>query len=990
MTSPVKDTSLLNADWTLPSFIEDETTEVPGDNSTSFTLKIGTTLQGQLTETDNHDWYKVTLVKDQTYSFAEVGTGKNIASLYDPYLNLIDASGKIVAFDDDNGPGTNASLTYKATYSGIYYLDATSAIDESGIYDTGQYGLSASLNDVPNNKPLYDVPMGAGAINAFDSWQPVSINTYNVSYGFRQSAASYEEPGSNIANFSQLSSAEMTSIRYILSLWSDVCNINFTEIKNTDGYTNNATILIGNYADSTDGVGAFAYFPDSLYADNTSADNQAGDLWLNTSGGISTDAIPIGSFSFSTIIHELGHAIGLSHPGDYNAGPGIDLTYASNAQFAQDSNQYSVMSYFDAHETGASVSGNDTSDVSTPLLFDIYEAQQLYGTNYRIRTYDNIYGFGSNSGDVYDFDINKTPLLCIWDAGGKDTLNCANYYQKETIDLIDGSYSSIGGSINNVSIALGAIIENAIGGTGENLIIGNSVNNYLTGGTNNDTIEGGGGNDTINSGAGDDSITGGAGDNLINCGDGYDCVFFSLNYADYTFNYSYTSPLSKSGLSLIVNGPDSSDTITNAELLKFNDNSYSVSNIINHQIPTFTKFISPIATINEDSTIAISFSKLISKSDAKDVDGKINGFVVSALNNGSLKIGTTLANAMPWDISSNNNIIDAQHIAFWTPDLNANNVNYSTKALNAFSVSAKDNNALLSDTPIQAQISVKAVNDAPILNTPKIITLIDTVYDDTFDNAFYKGITGGNLFATDVDSSKLTYSIKNGTGHNNTIIKTSAYGTLTVTKTTGEYTFKPNDKAIELLTSNKTTVFTVTVSDGLATPVSKQLIIDIKQEVLNGSNGTESKVNDSLVGSDNNEQFDSLAGNDIINSMGGNDTLIGGLGSDSLTGGLGSDLFKYKSTAESPKGHGFRDVITDFTPSEGDKIDLSSIDANTKSNGKQAFASQILTAFDGHAGEIIYSSSGILSGDTNGDSKPDFEIELIGSPLITSDCLILM
>jgi Ca2+-binding RTX toxin-like protein len=242
-----------------------------------------------------------------------------------------------------------------------------------------------------------------------------------------------------------------------------------------------------------------------MYPGSRANDSIDGDLWLNLGGGISTDSVPVGSYTFSTIIHELGHALGLSHPGDYNAEPGVSITYDNSSQFLQDSNQYSVMSYFDASATGGYAPVDDTGDVSTPLLFDVYQMQKKYGINLTTRTDNTTYGFGSTAGSVYDFTTNTAPLLCIWDAGGTDTLNCSGYSENATIVLIQGTFSSIGGLIDNVSIALNTVIENAVGGSGTNLIIGNNIDNILVGGSNNDTLKGGLGNDTMIGEAGNDT-----------------------------------------------------------------------------------------------------------------------------------------------------------------------------------------------------------------------------------------------------------------------------------------------------------------------------------------------------------------------------------------------------------------------------------------------------------------------------------------------------
>jgi Ca2+-binding RTX toxin-like protein len=140
---------------------------------------------------------------------------------------------------------------------------------------------------------------------------------------------------------------------------------------------------------------------------------------------------------------------------------------------------------------------------------------------------------------------------------------------------------------------------------------------------------------------------------------------------------------------------------------------------------------------------------------------------------------------------------------------------------------------------------------------------------------------------------------------------------------------------------------------------------------LDGGSG-----NDRLSGGTGDDLLKGSAGNDDLKGGLGNDILVGGAGTDTMTGGGGADTFVFTTASESAVGTG-RDVITDFRHAEGDKIDLSAIDANTTllAFGNQAFTYIGNQAFHHAAGELRF-ADGIVSGDTNGDGKADFEIHI--------------
>jgi len=128
--------------------------------------------------------------------------------------------------------------------------------------------------------------------------------------------------------------------------------------------------------------------------------------------------------------------------------------------------------------------------------------------------------------------------------------------------------------------------------------------------------------------------------------------------------------------------------------------------------------------------------------------------------------------------------------------------------------------------------------------------------------------------------------------------------------------------------------------------------------------------------------IDGFYGNDTISGGGNDDRLIGGLGADRLTGGSGCDTFGFNAVAEIGIAAGSYDIITDFV-SQVDKINLVSIDANSKIAGDQAFQYIGSAAFSGVAGQLRLANQ-ILSGDVNGDRLEDFSLGLTGVSALLS------
>lgn len=133
------------------------------------------------------------------------------------------------------------------------------------------------------------------------------------------------------------------------------------------------------------------------------------------------------------------------------------------------------------------------------MMHDIAAVQKMYGANLKTRNTDTVYGFNSNSGrDFLSLKSDKDKaLFCVWDGGGNDTLDFSGFSQNQKINLYERSFSDVGGMKGNVSIARGVTLENAVGGAGDDLLIGNHVDNRLKGGAGADSLEGGNGADTF-------------------------------------------------------------------------------------------------------------------------------------------------------------------------------------------------------------------------------------------------------------------------------------------------------------------------------------------------------------------------------------------------------------------------------------------------------------------------------------------------------------
>ncbi len=554
--------------------------------STSAALVVGgPSVTAQLEQAGDRDWYSVTLVAGQAYEFLTSSTAGG--SDVDTMLTLRDANGGVLAFNDDSN-GTYSSIKFTATSSGTFYLDVGGWADgQQGAYRVSAQ-VAAPLAEFSNDQIAAQLLYGTNG-------SPSDLRRFNVSAG-----------GTLTVNITSLDAGGQFLARAALELWSDATGIIFREISSS------AQITFQNTEE-----GAFA---SSIRTGQfiTSATVNISTQWLSTYG------TTLDSYSFQTYLHEVGHALGLRHPGPYNG----SATYPQDAAFLNDSWATTLMSYFSQDENTFFADQNFSRVFTlTPMIGDLVAIQTAYGTYNGTRTGDNTYGVGNNTGrTVYgistDTTNNSGNLLAfvIFDNGGIDTLNYSSFSANQLINLNQEIFSNVGGSIGNMNIARGTVIENAIGGGGDDQLIGNDVANSLVGN---------GGRDSLFGGGGDDVLSGGTGDDVLDGGLGIDTAVFNINFAD---------------VQVTLVGPDlfvfsaalGNDRLVSIENLRFLDGDRTVASIMDGTSPTITGFSPTDGAINVavGSNVVVSFSEAIRRgSGTVEIrSGSATGPVVETFN----------------------------------------------------------------------------------------------------------------------------------------------------------------------------------------------------------------------------------------------------------------------------------------------------------------------------------------------------------------------
>ncbi|MFG6460092.1 calcium-binding protein [Roseateles sp. DXS20W] len=392
--------------------------------------------------------------------------------------------------------GVNDQITVLGYYGGSAYAlgspgsgqgesegEAQAAVAEIRFEDGTVWGTEQILSMAPAPAPSNEPDPFAGLaplyfINALLSREETkSSGKHALTFSFADAFKL------GVTGFFAFDSSQKQAVRDALARFSSVLDLTFTELG--DGQVADLTFHLDDLM--SEGMGAFAGY----------AQPATGGIHLNSriySEQVRTEfgeytkrgSLSVGAAGFETLLHEIGHALGLKHPFEPPVLPDAENTTANT-----------IMSY-----TSAGIPATQLA------AFDIAALQYLYGANKGTKSSnDSIFSFGdrwivdaSGSGDRFDASseggnvfVDLTPGSWIYRG------------QKSASMLADGQ----------AFIAFGTQIENAVGGIGNDTLKGNDAANRLDGGAGDDYLDGGANNDRLWGGAGNDTLAGGGGSDEV-------------------------------------------------------------------------------------------------------------------------------------------------------------------------------------------------------------------------------------------------------------------------------------------------------------------------------------------------------------------------------------------------------------------------------------------------------------------------------------------
>lgn len=357
----------------------------------------------------------------------------------------------------------------------------------------------------------------------FDQYHSTGLAPREITYSFQTGRPSdlHSTSWTDVSGWGSYTEAEKEAVRDALDHYASLLNVTFTET-----LTENAVDLTFLRASQgvSGGRGRFQYntYPELEYD---------GFILFNTNRDMSAD------YNFNLILHEIGHAFSLKHPGNYDVNP-VNAPPGPYLPEDEDNYQYTLMSYSANPSLG--------QEPDTLMLYDIGALQERWGANMSTATGDDSYAMRAD-GNLY----------VIWDADGEDGITAAGG-GAAAIDLRPGAFSQFtfaGRLDERIAVAYGAEIENATGSDANDVLRGNALDNMLTGG------------------AGDDMLTGDEGDDTIDGGAGTDRAVYDIASSEATFGGEAGGEIT------VATAAFGTDTLRDVEFLVFTDGSLAVADL---------------------------------------------------------------------------------------------------------------------------------------------------------------------------------------------------------------------------------------------------------------------------------------------------------------------------------------------------------------------------------------------------------------------------
>lgn len=851
--------------------LSEESGDVADSIDTYVTLIPGDTFSGTLGFDGDSDWFKVELQEGLTYKFTMTP-----GTMLDPHIYIADWSGDILRDIDWGTTGDAEILEFTSLYTQSVYVIADSYYNsddyadslvegEEVIIDTGTYTLSISAEEF-SGTPL-DAITG-------DYVAPSVINVY-----FVPGELSFED------SFGQQTSGAWDTFEHQQAMlafdtFEAVANISFNIVD--DPLEANFFMIETNDLDDGWLAGYAGVGSGSMSLDGIGYDLDGWNVLLNSHWSWGERGLLQGGISFQTIIHEIGHSLGLAHPHDSGFGssvmPGV-YTSLDFGDFYLNQGINTMMSYNEGWRLAPVWDPYKDLFIgaeATPMAFDIAVLQEKYGANTNTNAGDTIY-------DLPDSNAAGAFYSCIWDTGGTDTIR-HNGNAAAVIDLRAASLAyewNGGGSVCYVSdiyggftIAANVDIENAIGGSGNDEITGNSSNNVL---------EGGAGDDGLSGGAGDDTLIGGAGDDTYVINDVGDVVIENIRKgSDLVASWvSYTLSANVENLTLIDG--DAIDGTGNAldNEITGNTDANSLSGVGGNDILDGGDGDDTLSGgSGRDTLLGGDGNDTLDGGAGKDVLNGGGGTDTASYASATAGVKVSLAVTRP-----------QQTVGSGRDTLT-----------NIENLSGSEFNDVLTGSSTANRIDGGSGND--VVNG------------------------GGGTDVLDGGEGSDVYFV--------TLLADKTAAEITDTGTTGtdELRFASTTVGTLTLLAGDTGLECVVIGTGTGASAVTTGKVALNVDATASANGltiTGNAGNNTLTGSGFADTLDGGAGNDVLLGGLGNDVLIGGSGQDTLTGGTGNDIFTINVNKDSSTSATKADVITDFVQGD-DVIDLSGIDAFRKTN----------------------------------------------------------